>query len=139
MRHQDLTPSTQDYLKHLLGLGGQVTPGQLAQHLQVKPPSVTGKLRHLQQQGLIQHTPYHHITLTSTGRALAQNIQRHHQLLTLYLHLVLGYTPEQARQEAETLEHHISEKLVDRLFDLLGCPLHDLNGHPIHTPQGPQR
>ncbi|GEM46660.1 metal-dependent transcriptional regulator [Deinococcus cellulosilyticus] len=131
MRHQDLTPSTQDYLKHLLDLGEQVTPGRLAQHLQVKPPSVTGKLRHLQQQGLIQHTPYHTITLTETGRTLAQNIQRHHQLLTLYLHQVLGYSIEDAKREAETLEHHISEKLEDRLYALLGQPTEDLTGHPI--------
>lgn len=130
MRHQELSQSTQDYLKHLHHLGN-TSSKKLAETLGVTPASVTGKLKILQQQGLVQHVPYQTIALTEAGERLAQQILRHHQLLSLYLHQVLGYSQDEARREAETLEHHISEKLENRLFELLGHPRADLDGRPI--------
>lgn len=130
MRHQELSRSTQDCLKHLLDLGGQASPGDLAKALHITGATLTGKIKQLHEQGLVHHRAYQAISLTESGKQMARDIQRHHQLLTLYLYQVLGYSIEDAAKEAETLEHHISEKLEDRLFDLLGQPIQQRSSTP---------
>lgn len=131
MRHQELSRSIQDCLKHLLDLGGQATLVDLAKELHITPATLTGKIKQLHQRGLVHHRLYQTISLTETGEHLARDIQRHHQILTLYLCQVLGYSIVDAQREAETLEHHISEKLEDRLYALLGQPTKDLMGNPV--------
>ncbi|GGJ42354.1 metal-dependent transcriptional regulator [Deinococcus roseus] len=139
MRFLDLSPSSQDCLKHLHHLGGRSTTGKLAEHLCLAPASVNSMLKKLKQCGLVEQLPYGPVSLTPAGLQLAWDLLRHHQLLVLYLHRVLGYSPEEAHQEAETLEHHISHKLEHQLYERLGRPLLDLEGLPIPPTRFTQR
>lgn len=129
-----LTESQEDYLKKIFELGEvmpHVTTQALADHLKVKPASVTGMLRKLSELSLVDYEKYHGVELTAAGEKIAVQILRHHRLIEMYLSEVLGYTWDEIHEEAERLEHHISEKFEARIAEKLGHPTHDPHGDPI--------
>lgn len=128
----------EDYLKHLylLGQQGAVNTQALANTLGVNPASVTGMLRKLTEQGLVDHAPYKGARLTPAGERAALEILRHHRLLELYLHEALGVPLDEVHEEAERLEHVISEKLEARIAAWLGHPTFDPHGDPIPALDG---
>lgn len=138
-----LSPSAEDYLKHLYMLGqeGKVNTQALAGALGVAPASVTGMLRKLSEQGLVSHAPYQGARLTGEGERVALEVLRHHRLLELFLHRALGVPLDEVHDEADALEHALSEKLEARIAAWLGDPTHDPHGDPIPTLDGelPQR
>lgn len=133
-----LSSSTEDYLKHLyvLGQSGPVGTAALATALGVAPASVTGMLRRLAEQGLVSHRPYQGASLTAEGERLALEVLRHHRLLELFLHRALGVPLDEVHEEAERLEHALSERLEARIAAWLGNPTHDPHGDPIPGPGG---
>jgi len=137
MARPPLTEAQEDYLKHLFlleeALGGPVPTQALAERLSVKPPSVTEMLKKLKALGLLEHEPYRGARLTERGRKVALEVLRHHRLLEAYLHQALGYGWEEVHQEAERLEHVISEDLEERIAEYLGPPPFDPHGDPIPT------
>lgn len=145
MSARPLSPSAEDYLKHLYVLGqagkGKVNTQALADVLEVAPASVTGMLRKLTEQGLVSHVPYQGAQLTAEGERVALEVLRHHRLLELFLHRALGVPLDEVHEEAEALEHALSEKLEARIAAWLGDPTHDPHGDPIPTLDGalPQR
>lgn len=135
---RNLSPSAEDYLKHLYVLGekGKVTTQALAAALAVAPASVTGMLRKLTDQGLVSHAPYQGAQLTTKGQRLAIRIIRNHRLVELFLHRALGVPLDELHEEAERLEHVISEKLATRIAAWLDDPTHDPHGDPIPSVTG---
>lgn len=133
MTRLPLSPAVEDYLKHLYLLGQRETVNTqaLADVLSVTPASVTGMLRRLHEQGLVEHAPYKGTRLTPEGEAAALEVLRHHRLLELYLHQALGYPLDEVHEEAERLEHVISETLEARMAAWLGQPAFDPHGDPI--------
>lgn len=126
----------QDYVKTIYALGGEhesVSTNDLAEALRVAPASVTGMIRRLQGLELVTHEPYRGVRLTETGRLLGVEMIRHHRLLELFLHKMLGMPLEQVHDEAERLEHVISEEFEARIDALMGYPSHDPHGSPIPT------
>ncbi len=151
LRHK-LAPSeaVEDYLKtiYLLreealarGEPGRVTTNALAERLDVEPGSVTGMLRKLagEREGapqLVRHTPYRGVELTETGEKLALEIVRHHRLLELYLTRVLGFRWDEVHEQADEMEHVISEEFEEKIDQMLGEPIADPHGDPIPTRSG---
>jgi DtxR family transcriptional regulator, Mn-dependent transcriptional regulator len=133
-----LSAQSQDYLKaiHNLASNGEVSNTSLAETLQISSASVTGMLKKLQERGLVNHEPYKGVVLTKHGERTALEVVRHHRLIETYLHQVLGYPLDQVHDEAEKLEHHISEELEKRMAEKLGHPTHDPHGDPIPTLEG---
>ncbi|MEF2279945.1 metal-dependent transcriptional regulator [Deinococcus sp. YIM 134068] len=133
-----LSPSAEDYLKHLylLGQRGRVNTQALADALGVVPASATGMLRKLSEQGLVSHAPYQGAELTGEGQRVALEVLRHHRLLELFLHRALGVPLDEVHEEAERLEHALSERLEARIAAWLGDPTHDPHGDPIPTVTG---
>lgn len=103
---------------------------------QLSDASVTQLFKWLADQGYVEHTPYHGVKLTPTGREAALELVRHHRLLELYLVRELGYSWDEVDAEAERLEHAISEEFEDRLDALLGHPTEDPHGDPIPSKTG---
>ncbi|MVN88896.1 MarR family transcriptional regulator [Deinococcus sp. HMF7620] len=138
MTHRTLSSAVEDYLKYLYLLGQQsaVNTQALADTLGVNPASVTGMLRRLTEQGLVTHLPYKGARLTPEGEAVALEVLRHHRLLELYLHEALGIPLDEVHEEAEQLEHVISEKLEARIAAWLGQPAFDPHGDPIPSLDG---
>lgn len=133
----ELSSAGEDYLKALFDLGGErVKTQQLAQALGVSPASVTGMLRKLSSLGLVDHEPYAGASLTAAGRKVALETIRHHRLIETYLKEALGYRWFEVHDEAEKLEHHISEEFEDRIADALGHPEFDPHGDPIPDRDG---
>ena len=135
----ELSRSAQDYLKQLYVLGEQderVNTQALAGAMKVTPASVTGMLRKLSELGLVQHTAYQGAVLTEGGARVALEMVRHHRLIEAYLHQALGYPLDEVHEEAERLEHVISELLEARMADYLGHPTHDPHGDPIPALDG---
>ena len=134
-----LSRSAQDYLKQLYVLSRQderVNTQALAGAMKVTPASATGMLRKLSELGLVQHTAYQGAVLTLDGERIALEMVRHHRLIEAYLHRALGYPLDEVHEEAERLEHVISELLEARMADFLGHPTHDPHGDPIPTLDG---
>ena len=135
-----VTRAMEDYLKALFELSGhgaaEVKARDLAQSLGVAPASVTGMLSKLAHLGLVRYQKYRGATLSEAGRALALEILRHHRLLETYLAQALGYPWHEVHDEAERLEHVISEAFEERVDALLGNPTHDPHGDPIPQPDG---
>jgi DtxR family Mn-dependent transcriptional regulator len=134
-----ITPAIEDYLKAIYTLqqqNGAVTTSLLGEQRGSKPGSVTGMIKKLAEMNLVRHTPYQGVLLTSTGERIALEVIRHHRLLELYLVEALGYSWDEVHEEAERLEHHISEKLEARIADRLGHPTFDPHGDPIPTLDG---
>jgi DtxR family Mn-dependent transcriptional regulator len=136
------TESVDDYLKAILELGGskqeQVTSNALAQHLSIRAASVTGMLQKLaaQKPPFVKYQKHHGVRLTATGKMRALEVLRHHRLLERFLHDFLDYSWDEVHDEAERLEHFISEKLEDRIAAKLGDPETDPHGHPIPERSG---
>ncbi|WP_129633004.1 metal-dependent transcriptional regulator [Candidatus Oscillochloris fontis] len=134
-----ITPAIEDYLKSIYTLqqqGGVVTTSMLGDLRGFKPGSVTGMIKKLAEMALVQHTPYQGVQLTPEGERIALEVIRHHRLLELYLVEALGYSWDEVHEEAERLEHHISEKLEARIAAHLGNPDVDPHGDPIPTVEG---
>lgn len=137
-----LTRAQEDYLKSLYLLGGGERPvptGELAQRLGISSPSVSEMVTRLSAQGLVEHDRYKGQQLTREGRKVALELVRHHRLLEMFLVRVLGYTWDEVHDEAERLEHVISERMEQRIFELLGRPELDPHGHAIPTLGGKVR
>lgn len=135
-RGSPLTRSVEDYLKAILELEaaqGVAPTTDIAERLSIAPASVTGMIRRLAQQGLLDYERYHGVRLTPRGRRAALRTVRRHRLIEAYLVAVLGFPWERVHDEAERLEHAASEELVDRMAAMLGDPLHDPHGAPIPT------
>ena len=109
---------------------------ELAQRLGVTPASASRMLQRLAGLGLVEHEHYHGASLTPEGARVALETIRHHRLLELYLHNVLGYPWDRVHEEAERLEHYISEEFEARIFEALGRPVVDPHGDPIPTLEG---
>jgi len=129
--------SVDDYLKAILELGGaeasRVSSQSLAERLRVRAPSVTGMLQRLasQRPALVIYEKHRGVRLTAAGKRRAWELVRHHRLLELFLHDVLKYSWDEVHEEAERLEHFISERFEDRVAAFLGDPEIDPHGHPI--------
>src|SRR5260370_26195967 len=141
-RRSTFTRSQEDYLKTLFRLGGgdrEVAPRELAQRLGISSPSVSEMVTRLSAQGLVEHDRYRGQQLTREGRKVAVELVRHHRLLEMFLVQVLGYSWDEVHDEAERLEHVISERMEQRIFALLGRPELDPHGHSIPTLGGKVR
>ena len=133
------TRSQEDYLKSLYLLGGDAHPvptRDLAQRLGISSPSVSEMVTRLTAQGLVEHDRYRGQQLTKEGRKVALELVRHHRLLEMFLVQVLGFGWDEVHDEAERLEHVISERMEQRIFDILGQPELDPHGHAIPTLAG---
>ena len=141
-RRSALTRSQQDYLKALFLLHGDARPvptRDLAQRLGISSPSVSEMVVRLSAQGLVEHDRYRGQQLTREGRKVAVELVRHHRLIEMFLVKVLGYSWDEVHDEAERLEHVISERMEARIFELLGRPEIDPHGHAIPTLAGKVR
>ncbi len=139
---ESFTRSQEDYLKSLYLLGGDSHPvptRELAQRLGISSPSVSEMVTRLSAQGLVEHDRYRGQQLTREGRKVALELVRHHRLLEMFLVEVLGYRWDEVHEEAERLEHVISERMEERIFDLLGRPALDPHGHAIPSITGKVR
>jgi DtxR family Mn-dependent transcriptional regulator len=142
MTETSLTQSVQDYLKavyHLGQSGKTVGTNELAEQLEVAPASVTGMLKRLSKDGYIHYTPRVGAALTAKGLEVALEIIRHHRLLEAFFVERLGMNWAQAHQEAEILEHFISEELENLIDAAMGHPDTDPQGAPIPTREGEVR
>jgi len=129
-----LSPSQEDYLKqiYLLGDGNSpVSTHDLSQRLEVRPASVTGMVQRLAEQQFVVHEPYRGVRLTDDGRRVALEMLRHHRLLETFLEQVLGYGWDEVHEEAERLEHVISERFEACIAETMGHPTRDPHGDPI--------
>jgi DtxR family Mn-dependent transcriptional regulator len=144
---KSIVPSTSesvdDYLKAILELGGskelRVTTNALAERLKVRTPSVTGMLQRLasERPALVAYQKHRGVRLTAAGKRRAWELVRHHRLLELFLHDVLKYSWDEVHEEAERLEHFISERFEDRVAAILGDPEIDPHGHVIPQKYSP--
>ena len=134
-----LSRSIEDYLKAILELESEGTPAQttaIAEALAVAPPSVSGMLKRLAEAGLIEHLPYRGVMLSPGGRRAALKVVRRHRVLESYLMSKLGYDWDTVHDEAERLEHAVSDQLIERMAMALGNPRYDPHGAPIPTTAG---
>jgi DtxR family Mn-dependent transcriptional regulator len=134
-----LTHATEDYLKAIYTLsmdGEPASTNDLATELNIKAASVTGMLKRLSETTppLVEYRKHRGASLTPEGERAALEIIRHHRLLETYLHESLGFPWEEVHEEAERLEHVISEAFEERIDALLGHPTHDPHGEPIPSP-----
>jgi len=128
------TEAIEDYLKGIAQLSpqaGNTTVGELSGRLAVSPPSATNMITRMRHMGLVAHAPYGGVALTPKGRRIALEIIRHHRLWELYLARRLGLPLSRVHDEAERLEHVLSDEMEARLETLLGRASHDPHGHPI--------
>jgi DtxR family transcriptional regulator, Mn-dependent transcriptional regulator len=135
----DVTGPVEDYLKAIYELargGVAVATTALAAQLDVAPPSVTGMVRRLADQGLLTHEPYHGVRLTPQGRLFALRTLRRHRVIEAYLSEALGYGWDEVHEEAERLEHAASDDLIDRMAAAIGEPSVDPHGAPIPSRDG---
>ena len=129
-----LTDAIQDYLREIYKLGTEkssVSVSALAKSLGVSPASASAMVKKLAALDLAVHEPYRGIALTPAGERVALEVIRHHRLLELYLAETLGVHVDEVHDEAERLEHVISEELEERIDKALGFPTHDPHGDPI--------
>ena len=136
------TESVDNYLKAILSLGGpeeaRVTSTALAERLGVAPASITNMLQKLAgaTQPLVEYERHRGVRLSSTGKRRALEVLRHHRLIETFLYKVLDYPIEEVHEEAERLEHFISERFEERIAAKLGHPKIDPHGHFIPTLEG---
>jgi DtxR family Mn-dependent transcriptional regulator len=136
------TPSSsiEDYVKVIYSFtewqDKPITSTQLAQRLGVANSSVSEMVRKLKDQGLVDHQPYSAITLTGAGVRLALSMVRRHRLIETFLVEELGYRWDEVHDEAELLEHAVSDTFIERMAAKLGNPVRDPHGDPIPTSDG---
>ena len=130
-----LSQAVEDYLKTIYKLQGDgaVSTTDIANALDVSSASVTNMVKRLAQMKMVEYESYKGVRLTEAGQQIALEIIRHHRLLETYLKEMLGYSWAEMHEEAERLEHHISEAFEEKIDALLGYPTHDPHGHPIPT------
>jgi DtxR family Mn-dependent transcriptional regulator len=133
--------AVEDYAKAIYALqkrdiAGVVTTNALAERLGVTPASASSMVKKLDSLGLVAHEPYRGVQLTSDGIRVALEVLRHHRLLETFLAVELGLPWDRVHQEAEVLEHVISEELEQLIATKLGDPTHDPHGDPIPTVDG---
>ena len=130
--------AVEDYAKAIYALAqrgdGPVGTSELAERLGVTPATATAMLKRLDERGLVRHRPYRGVTLTGTGERLALEVIRHHRLLEAYLSDVMGMPWDRVHEEAEVLEHYISEEFERLIAEKLGDPVIDPHGDPIPGP-----
>lgn len=134
------TSTVEDYLKTILLAearpAGLVGMGRIAEDLGVAPGTVTAMGKTLAQSGLVDYVPYSGVQLTEAGRRLALHVLRRHRLVELFLVQVLGMSWDEVHQEAEELEHSVSDRLIERMDEMLGYPSVDPHGDPIPDAAG---
>ncbi|MEF8941092.1 MAG: metal-dependent transcriptional regulator [Salinivenus sp.] len=135
------SPSIEDYLKVVYKLEEReglppVSTGDVARSMEVSPASASNMIKRLDDLGFLTYEAYEGATLTTPGRTVALEVLRHHRLLELYLKEVMGFSWDEIHEEAEILEHHISERFESRIEEMLGHPSRDPHGHPIPTRDG---
>jgi DtxR family Mn-dependent transcriptional regulator len=138
-----VTTSKEDYLKAIWSLSERNAEGKseagtndLSTLLGVSPPAVSRMLKQMERQLLVAHTPYYGVHLTEKGREVALRIVRRHRLLELFLWEVLKYDEHSVHDEAERLEHHISEEFEQKIDALMGFPKKCPHGSPIPSREG---
>jgi DtxR family Mn-dependent transcriptional regulator len=132
------SPAIQDYLKAIYEICCQeprASTSQIAAALGVKPASVTGMAQKLAgfDPPLVDYQKHRGVALTEAGEKVALETVRHHRLVEMFLHRTLGYSWDEVHEEAERLEHVISEEIEERIAEVLGHPTHDPHGDPIPT------
>jgi DtxR family transcriptional regulator, Mn-dependent transcriptional regulator len=132
-----VTAAVEDYAKAIYALehqaGGPVSTNALAARLGVTAASASNMAKKLDQLGLVEHVPYKGVRLTPSGTRVALEVLRHHRLLELYLAETLDVPWDRVHDEAEVLEHVLSEELEELIARKLGNPTHDPHGDPIPT------
>ena len=135
------TSTVEDYLKAILveeqrDPESLVTTGRIAAACRVAPGTATSMVKTLADSALVTYEPYSGVRLTDAGRQLAAHVLRRHRLVELFLVEVLKMDWSEVHDEAERLEHAVSERLIDRIDEMLGRPTVDPHGDPIPTPEG---
>jgi DtxR family transcriptional regulator, Mn-dependent transcriptional regulator len=136
---QRFSRSTEDYLKAIYRLeedAGGAQTSAIAEVLDIAPPSVSGMIKRLSEAGLLRHEPYRGVRLTTAGREAALRMLRRHRIIETYLIEKLGYGWENVHDEAERLEHAVSDRLIESMALALGNPRYDPHGAPIPTVDG---
>lgn len=135
-----ITPAIEDYLKAIYLIqqhSEEVSTSLIAEQLGgFRPASVTGMIKKLAEMQLVTYTPYYGVQLTPSGERIALEVIRHHRLIELFLVKALGYSWDEVHDDADQLEHVISEKLEERIAAWLGHPTLDPHGDPIPTIEG---
>jgi len=129
----------EDYLKTIYRLttgNNMVSTSALARQMGCSPASITAMLQKLSNLKLVNYERYQGVTLTKAGNKIALETIRHHRLIELYLTEILGYSWDRVHDEAEQLEHVISEEFEERIDKALGYPTLDPHGDPIPTKEG---
>lgn len=135
---KNLTHTIEDYLKTIYEITRsceRASTNQIAEAMDVTPASVTGMIKKLATTSppLLEYKRHYGVVLTSEGQQIALEIVRHHRLLEMFLHQMLGYDWHEVHAEADRLEHVISEEFEERIAQALGNPSHDPHGDPIPT------
>src|SRR5437660_5574725 len=136
---QELAPRISDCLKVIYAMqerGLKVTTSAVHEQLGVSDATVTMLFKDFAEAGWVEHTPYRGVRLTPLGERKAMEVIRHHRLLELYLARELGYSWDKVHDEADKLEHVISEEFEDKVDKLLGYPTVDPHGDPIPRKDG---
>ncbi|MCC7416736.1 MAG: metal-dependent transcriptional regulator [Acidobacteria bacterium] len=134
--------TVENYLKAIyqgqsaLGVGALVPMGQVASAVGVTPGTATTMVKALAESGLVEYEPYSGVRLSAAGEKLAGLVLRRHRLVELFLVQVMGMSWAEVHEEAELLEHVVSERLIQRIDDMLGNPTRDPHGDPIPNPEG---
>ncbi len=134
MSKPHLSAAIQDYLKEIYKLqseGTRPTTTAIARRMGVAPSSATSMLKKLAALGLAEHSPYRGVELSEAGSKIALEVIRHHRLLEVYLAETLKLSIDAVHEEADRLEHVLSEELEARIDEQLGYPTHDPHGDPI--------
>ncbi|MCH8830314.1 MAG: metal-dependent transcriptional regulator [Planctomycetes bacterium] len=136
--------TVENYLKAILQIAMKtgddwVSPGRLVAALDVAPGTVTSMLKTLSESQLIEYRPYDGGRLTKSGRTLAMRMLRRHRLIEQFLVQTLGLAWDRIHEEAENMEHAVSDYLIDRIDDFLGHPEYDPHGDPIPSAEGQLR
>ena len=130
----------ENYVKAIYQIAGQegrpAATGKLAEALGVSPGSVTSMLKTLSESGLAEYVPYEGARLTDKGRVLALRVLRRHRLIELFLVKTLDLNWDEVHEEAENMEHAVSDLLIDRIDAFLGYPASDPHGDPIPKADG---
>lgn len=132
--------TVENYVKAIYQLcadsGKPAATGQIAASLGVSPGTVTSMLKTLSESNLVTYTPYEGVSLTSSGSALALRVIRRHRLIELFLVNTLNLSWDEVHEEAEHMEHAVSDRLIDQIDAFLGHPHVDPHGDPIPKPDG---
>lgn len=140
MRNTDLTERSQDYLKVIYDReewdGGPATLSDLADTIGQRRSTASEAVKRLTKLGLVDHAPYGGVTLTDAGREIAIDLVRRHRLVETFLVRYLDYGIDEVHDEAEVLEHAVSDRFIARVDAAMGHPTHDPHGDPIPSVSG---